>query len=230
MHDSQHNTVFSLAVLRGHRDLARAIVEICFAQFQPAEEAPMKSRYRLANQDEDDQSDSSDVPICKELVDDRFTIDNIGELSTKVKSETSPISLMNHEVSAWNYTRFVSPEKRITCGIDNRDIQTSDQRDVRCSLGTWSLITNDKTLFSFLLDLDIEWTDRLAKSLDGSSGIPSSSGYDFDLAIEYGRIDLLAEMIKHTGAGLDLASLVQKSEVKYREKPKYYQGLSVSHP
>jgi hypothetical protein len=35
-------------------------------------------------------------------------------------------------------------------------------------------------------------------------------------------------MIKHSGAGLELESLVKNSGIKYIEKPKFYQGLSVS--
>ncbi|KAF1964680.1 ankyrin [Bimuria novae-zelandiae CBS 107.79] len=212
--DEELNTVFGIAVLRGHWDLARALVDISYAQYQPPDEEPLKSRYRLGDEDGDDTSDMTDVPIHKELMDDKFMIDNIGELSTQVKSGVSPLG-------------FMADEKQIACGIDNRKINVADKGGYKCTLGTWSLITGDKALFSFLLDLDVEWTDRLANKLDGSSGIPSLSGFDFQLAIEYGRIELLAEMIKHTGAGIELESLVKNSGVKYREKPKYYQGLSV---
>lgn len=225
--DSRKNTVFALAVLRGHRDLARALVEICYAQYEPAEDEPTKPRYRLGSQD-DDESDSSDMPVYKELIDDRFTIENIGELSTKVKSDVSPHAFIQQQVTAWKYSKLMFPEKRMVCGIDGRDVQRPNQPDAWCDLVTWSIITNDKSLLSFLLDLDIEWADKMAKNLDGSSGVTLLSRVDFDMAIEYGRIELLAEMIKHTGAGLDLESLVQTSGVKYHEKPKYYQGLSVS--
>lgn len=224
--DSQYNSVFSIAVLRGHRDLARALVEICFAQFQPSEEEPLKSRYRISEENEDDESVSSDVAVYKELIDDRFTIDNIGELSTQVKSDVSPLRFIALQVPAWVYTKYCFPEKRIVYGIDNREVDIA-ARGNTCDLGTWSLITNDKSLFTFLLDLEVDWADRLATQLDGSSGMPSFSGFEFQVAIEYGRIELLAEMIKHTGAGLELESLVKQSDVKYREKPKYYQGLSV---
>ena len=228
--DGQYNSLFGIAVLRGHHELARALVEICFAQFQPSEEEPLKSRYRLVENDEDGESistDTSDVPVYKELIDDRFTIDNIGELSTQVKSKVSPLLFIAQEIPAWNYLRHMVPEKRIVYGIDNREVDIEAKGSSRCDPGTWSIITNDKPLFTFLLDLEVDWADRLAKQLDGSLGIPSFSGFEFQVAIEYGRIELLGEMIKHTGAGLELESLVKQSSIKYREKPKYYQGLSV---
>ncbi|KAJ4358642.1 uncharacterized protein N0V89_003226 [Didymosphaeria variabile] len=226
--DGEFNSIFGITILRGHRDLARALVEICYAQYQPpGEDDVKKSRYRLANDDEDDESETSDVALYEEIVDDKFTIENIGELSTQVKSRVSPLSFMAASVQTWNYVKYFLPEMQITCGIDNRKIDIPGRIDSTCFIGTWAVITNDKSLFSFLLDLDVEWTDRLAKRLDGSSGIPSFSGFDFKFAIEYGRTELLADMIKHSGAGIELESLVKNSGVKYREKPKYYQGLSV---
>lgn len=67
----------------------------------------------------------------------------------------------------------------------------------------------------------------MAYRLDRSSGIPTFSESEFLLAISFGRTELVAEMIKHTGAGLALESLAESAGVKQREKPKYYQGLSV---
>lgn len=222
--DRDYNSPFGLAVLRGHHDLARAIVEISFAQYQPAEEDQPKS-YRIADEEDDDMCDVDDVAVYSEIVDDKFTIENIGEVATQVKSKVSPIAYMSWAPPIGKYAEHFLPEKKFTCGVDDREINGGTGS---ISLQSWAIITKDKTLFSFLLDLDVEWTDRLAKKIDGSSGIPSFAEADFELAIEYGRTELLAEMIKHGGAGMQLSSLVKKSGVKYREKPKYYQGLSVS--
>jgi hypothetical protein len=215
---------FGIAVLRGHHDVARAIVEISFAQYQPPNEDQLKT-YRISDEDDDDLSDSEDVAVFSEIVDDKFTIENIGEVATQVKSKTSPLAFMSWALPIGKYAQHLLQDKKFKCGVDNRDIKAGDGH---LGLQSWAITTNDKELFSFLLDLDVEWTDRLAKNLDGSSGIPSFTDADFELAIEYGRIELLAEMIKHSGAGMQLSSLVQKSGVKYREKSRYYQGLSVS--
>jgi len=224
--DRHGHTVFTIAVLRGHWDLARALVEICYAQFEPEKEEESKTRYRLAETDgsDDEDGDSNNVPVFEEIVDDKFTIENIGELSTQVKSKVSPIAFISWTSATWEYKNFCQPDKVITCGIDNREVKSTEHS----TLLSWSLITNDKALFNFLLELEIQWTDLLAKKLDNSVGIPSFSGFDFDLAIQYGRVELLAEMIKHSGVGIELQSFVKKSGVKLQEKPKYYQGLSVS--
>ena len=214
---------FGLAVLRGHYDVARAIAEIAFVQYQPPGEDQPRT-YRIDDEDIDDESDSNDVAVLSEIVDDKFTIENIGEVATQVKSSISPLAFISRTLPMGRYTKYFFPDKKLTCGLDDREI---DGGKHSLSLQSWAIVTNDKTLFSFLLDLDIEWTDRLAKTIDGSSSIPSFAESDFELAVEYGRIELLAEMIKHGGAGMELSSLVKKSGVKYREKPKYYQGLSV---
>jgi hypothetical protein len=219
---------FSIAVLRGHRDLARALVEISYAQYQPPEQDKPK-RYRLANEaeeeDEDeDMSDGENVGILEEIVDDKFTIENIGELPTQVKSEITPLRFMTFSCPAWDYAKMFHPDKQYTYGLDKEIIHGTGTVDLQ----SWSITTNDRSLFMFMLDLDIEWTDRLAK-MDGSSGIPSLSTSDFNLAMKYGRVDFLVEMIKHFGAGMELESLVKQSGVKFLdpEKNKYYQGLSV---
>jgi hypothetical protein len=222
--DGLGQSPFSLAVLRGHFEVARAIVEISFAQYQPPEEEQPKT-YRIGDDDDDNASESSDVPVYSEITDDKFTIENIGEVATQVKSKISPLAFMSWPSPVGKYAEYFLADKKLTCGTDNREI---DDMNNSVTLQSWAIAANDKSLFSLLLDLDVEWTDRLAKNIDGSSGIPSFSETDFELAIAYGRIDLLAEMIKHGGAGMELASLVKKSGVKYREKPKYYQGLSVS--
>lgn len=247
-------TPFSLAVLRNHLGLARAIVEISDAQYESPEEEEPKTRYRLNNEDDDDESDTSDVPIYREIIDEQFTIDNIGELSSKVKSDVTPIACISGQVPVGKWAEVMLPDRETKWTGDRPEIKRHPY--LAHSLQGWAIINDDKDLFAFLLDLDVEWTDRLAKKLgnpslvteffdldkfianawenrltrllDDSSGIPTFSDAEFSLAIKYGRIEKLAEMIKHGGAGMKLESLVQKSGVKYKEKPKYYQGLSVS--
>ncbi len=50
---------------------------------------------------------------------------------------------------------------------------------------------------------------------------------DFRRAIELGRTELLAEIIRRTGAGLPLEELVKGTGVEIKEKPRFYQGLTV---
>lgn len=210
--DVEGNNVFGIAVLRGHHDLARALVEISFAQYDPSEEAPTRTRYRISSE--------CGFAIDTLVDDDKFTIDNIGELSTQVKSKVSPLDFMICGFRVEEFVQYIHPEEVYPKRLKPRSRYWTPME--------WSVATNDKSLYAFLFDLVVEWTDRLAHKLDGSAGIPSINPSHFMTAVQEGRIELLAEMIKHTGAGLELESLVNKSEVKYRETPKYYQGLSVS--
>ncbi|KAF2738451.1 ankyrin [Polyplosphaeria fusca] len=229
--DKSSQSPFHLAVLRGHLDVAKAIIEISFAQYHPNDEKPA-TRYRIDSDDVDEYdsdseneanpNDSQDIPVLREIVDDKFTLENIGDVSTQVKSKTSPLTFLGFSCSCWEYQRFCGT-KILTYGEQDREIKRSGSMD----LTTWAITTGDKNLFTFMLDLETEWTDRLDKTNGESQSPPSTTDFDFKLAIKYGRLDILAEMIRRTGAGLELEALVRKSGVKYVEKPKYYQGLSV---
>lgn len=45
-----------------------------------------------ADEGEDNMSDTSDIPVYKELVDDKFTVENIGEVSTQVRRSWCTLS------------------------------------------------------------------------------------------------------------------------------------------
>ncbi|KAF2192505.1 ankyrin repeat protein [Zopfia rhizophila CBS 207.26] len=228
--DINDQSPFSLAVLRGHLDVARAIVEISYAQYQPVEEKE-KARYRMGNEmenydedsEDDDASDSSEIPVYRQIIDEKFTIENIGEVSMQVKSRTSPLSFIGWTCTAWSYAAIFMPDQKFAYGEDNRTIT----RTGRLPLLRWSITTNDMNLFNFCLDLESEWTTRMTNKEDGCLATPSLSDEDFHSAIKYGRLEMLAKMIQHTGAGMKLESLVKRSGVKFQEKPKFYQGLSV---
>lgn len=224
--DSIGCSTFGIAVMRGHLDLARALVEISFGQYQPdVEETP--KRYRLAEQNDDD-SENSDVDISEDEVNDKFTVENVGEIA-EAKSDTSPISFMGFGFPVNHYAEEFAPDKKyFTYGGDDIKIEVNDNLDME----TYAITMNDKTLFSFMIDLKVEWTDRMYESdksdkSDESSPMISFAYSDFELAIIYGRVEILEEMIKHGGSGMQLESLVKTSGVKFDEKPKYYQGLSV---
>ncbi|OCK80768.1 ankyrin repeat protein [Lepidopterella palustris CBS 459.81] len=226
--DSHKFTPFSIAVLRGHLDLAKVILEITQAQYKP-KETKGKERYNMASEDsdydesdmEDDDRDGGELHVRKEIVDDQFTIDNIGEISTQVKSHTTALDVLGWHCPVGKYAKEFFGDRQYTCGSTGRPINA----EVADSLVQFSILANDMDLFTFLLNLKIEYTRRFSK--DGSTNIPSFSTDAFEYAIRLGRLPMLAAMIKHTGAGMALEALVKKSGVKIEEKPKYYQGLSV---
>ncbi len=106
VYDQRRNNPFSIALSRGHYDVAKGILEIVKAQYAP-EEKP-KTRYRMQAADEDseysdDNSECSEESgssadtnprIHSQIVDAQFTIENIGQVSMKVNSRTKPLEVV----------------------------------------------------------------------------------------------------------------------------------------
>lgn len=95
--DASNFSPFSIAVLRKHFDIAKAILEIAQAQYAP-EEKTGHSKYSLQPTDSDDDSSANDdddaIQIYSEIVGDRFTVENIGEVQNQVKSNVEPLQLI----------------------------------------------------------------------------------------------------------------------------------------
>lgn len=91
---------FSIAVLQQHFDLAKAILEIAQAQYAP-EEKTGRSKYSLTDRDYDDEEDESDagdadeIRLFHEFVDDKFTVENIGEVQNQVKSRHTALDVLS---------------------------------------------------------------------------------------------------------------------------------------
>lgn len=190
--DPKGNNPFSLAFLRGHFDASKAILEIAQAQWAPTDES--KTRYKMTGDDEDScedsEAESDDNPeIYEEIVDDQFTIDNIGQVSMQVKSD----------VLATNFLNWPPP----TFTMRHGKIEESNGRE---SLLNFALRTNDMERFKLLVDMDIHFTNQKPDSKDESE---SSRFYafpeaQFQYAVKLGRIDMLTDVIKRTGAGIPL--------------------------
>ncbi|KAF2202189.1 ankyrin repeat protein [Delitschia confertaspora ATCC 74209] len=235
--DDQKYTPFSLAVLRGHFDVATTIVQIAFAQYQCKGKRP-KEMYKMISNGDDDYSDEGseesrsdddeddfhprNIQVHKEIIDHKFTIENVGELSTQVKSDVSPLKLMELPCNVSGYWRIIR-NRTLQGGIESPKSETA----YPTTLVSWAIATNDMPTFTFLLKLNQEWTRKLHSLDEVSSAIPKISDADFESAMSLGRLQMLTEMIKLTGAGMELESLVKSSKVKLEETPKFYQGLSV---
>ena len=220
--DSNGFSPFSIAALRGHYEVAQKIVEICLTQYHKDDGISSSKRWTMNRGDDDEEyySDDSDsdyegrgahehLPIFSELVSDKFTVDNLGEVATMVKSDVLPITMIE-----WD------------CKASRLQTAAGENDDSRYSLLEYSVRADKSALFKFLMDLGAEQQNLLAKYED------DPRCYDvgvtvFRVAIEFGRIDFLGEMIKSTGVGIPLTELVKDSGVEMKVKPKYYQGLSV---
>ena len=227
-HDDRGMSPFSIAVLRGHLNIAKAILEIARAQYEPEGEVK-RERYSIVNHQElsdysdDDGSVASDdngIQVYREIVDDQFTIENIGEVSLKVQSRITPLQCLkwSADISSLAIKGKVSPKPDTSIEFDKIG---------RISLFAYAILVNDLKLFKFLLDLGEEYTHTGEDDATTSSHFFDFSVVDLEMAIEFGRTQHLAEIMKRTGCGIPLEQLVKKSGVEIKEKPKYYQGLYV---
>jgi len=198
----------SIAVIRGHYDLAKGVFEIAHAQYQPTEPVG-RTRYTMttADSDEEDDEDDDGPHVYSEIIDDRFTIENIGELSAQVKSNvpaTDPIY--------WQYAAFSLGESQYPASATER--LGGDASTV--NLVMYAIARNDLKLLDWLLALEP------SPAFGQISGSP-----ELRFAMEHASIPALSKLLSTVGAGLQLDDLVKKSGIELKEKPKYYQGLSV---
>ncbi|KAK3341505.1 hypothetical protein B0T25DRAFT_344013 [Lasiosphaeria hispida] len=208
--DGNKNTPFSLAFFRGHFSVAKAILEIVQAQYSPADKP--KTRYRMDGEedysDEGDSEDdeSSEPRIYSELVGGEFTIEDVGKVSMKVDSRAKPLEFA----------------MRLCGSID------SDDESTRATSPLEQVIrANDIKALKFLLDLGEHYSSQKIDAEDETSAFYLFPDSCFTLAVQLGRTELLAEIIRRTGAGLPLENLVKETGIELKDKPKYYQGLTV---
>jgi ankyrin repeat protein len=222
--DTLSNTPFSIAILRGHLDLAETILDIIQAQYVPGK--PEMSYTMNGGSDdsdsEDDVDDDERIQLYERLpasVRNQFTIDDIGEISTLVKSDVSPLKALHqiHRIHQF-------------CKDEPNEAEPFLKRNAFYppTLLGYAIHTDNLELLTALLDAgdkyqhigdeDEEDANRTANTL---------SPAEFKYAIALGRVKLLSEVIKRTGSGLPLDDLVQKSGVEIKETPKYYTGLSI---
>jgi hypothetical protein len=210
--DSNGFSPFSIAVLRGHRDLARKILDICIAQYQKDDNKGQLQRWQMIT--ENDDGDSSDdgngpvLPIFSQFISDKFTVDNLGEVSNIVKSSVIPLTMINWKCDA------------------ARLLQTNAYTGSHRTLIEHAVYTDDIGLLKFIIEIGTEQQKLLAEE-DYDQKCFTIDPDVFNSAISLGRTSMLAEMIESSGVGIPLNDLVQKSGVEIKIKPRYYQGLTV---
>lgn len=211
--NDRSNSPFSLAYMRGHLDVAKAILEIAQAQYV-AEETPV-TRFRMQTseedeEDEDESSNDDDEPrIYGQIIDEQFTIDNIGQVSMQVRSRVKPLKMLD-----WVFPALCSEN-----GKDKFYGGRTILEHVICN--------DDRKGLKYYHDLTVYFSGRDEDKNDESNHFIAFPQSAFWSAVEQGRIGILADMIKWAGAGLPLEELVKKTGVELREKPRYYQGLTV---
>ncbi|KAK8027172.1 Ankyrin repeat protein [Apiospora marii] len=215
--DEPGNTPFSLAFLKGHYDVAKAILEIVQAQWAPTDEGNV--RYKMAHDNDeecgegsDEESEAAEPELFKEIIDGDFTIENIGQVSMQVRSN----------VLAADFLHWTAP----TFDFDGAKVEGCHDRE---SLLHLAMRKNDLDRFNRLVDMGIHFTNQRPHSPhdDETSRTYTFPAADFLSAIKLGRVDMLSSIIGRTGAGMPLEHLVKTSGVNLQVKPRYYQGLTV---
>lgn len=228
-------STFHICVLRGHHEAVRLVLEISRIQYAPAGKTG-KTRYTLNGSGCDDDgslNEDGDIEIHAEIVDDQFTIDNIGEIHFQVKSQTTPLSFLQFScpLSTQSETGALDLLSRM---LADTACESSDLPELSLSRGPNNLFQlaiyrNDLKLLSFLIDLA---EDQAARKLPGSDERDKANFFefaraDFVYALRFGQPDLLSEITRRTGADIPLNALIKISGVEVKEPPKFYQGLSV---
>jgi ankyrin repeat protein len=237
---------FSLAVVRGHKELASTILEIAAVQYKPNEGEQYRFRLRGAEDDEEDytdqesDADSDDPKILAQIIDEKFTIDDITALADTVKSKISPLTMLAWKAEFWRVAdgkpqdKEYPPSTTILYSQQNferyswayfHEMLQSARRAGQVSISRHAITTNDLHLLRFLLRTGMDLMARKAEGDD--TMIYQLSGNDFEYAIKLGRTEIVGEIISKTGAGVPLQKMVQASGVVLKDKPRYYQGLSV---
>ncbi|KPM38970.1 hypothetical protein AK830_g7594 [Neonectria ditissima] len=220
--DEIGNTPFSVAFSRRNFEAARAVLEIVKAQWSPPDKE--KVRFKMETRDEDDEeysdedsddagTEDSEPRIVSERVGQQFTMDNIGQVSMQVKSHTKPLDVITAAVPRFKYDngKIISKGSKRTLFIHVMD-------------------TDDTLGLKALLDMAQYYSSQKFEGDDdeeSSSQNFTFSQDEFRWAVENGKAQQLALIIKRTGAGIPLDHLVKKSGVEVKRKPRFYQGLTV---
>ena len=206
---------------KGYYEVAWGILEIAQAQYSP----PTKENklYQLGmggDPDSDSDSDSEgsesdgnhEPRVVSKTLDDNFTVDNVGEVSMLVKSKVTAFDFLN-----WNTRTF-----ELKNGVP--DLSTCS----RSSPWGFSPHNDDITAFGPFLDMCTHFAWEKSEAVPGLDHVSSAPGEsDFREIVERGKVKMLKEVIRRTGAGLPLDDLVKKSGVEVKTKPRQYEGLSV---
>ncbi|KAL2833986.1 ankyrin repeat-containing domain protein [Aspergillus pseudoustus] len=210
--DTRGYSAFTIAVLRGHLDVADAILAIAAAQYKPAEEP--KARYHMPRYESDDDAstasdiiESHDVQLQKEVIEPQFTIENVGQIQTEAESKTNPVSILDEE-----------------CDL-NLFLKGPTEEAITTLVG-YAIWTDDTKLLNFLITRGQQLNERFPEDPDEFEpyGVYDT---DFLMAIRLGRLHCVEILIRRTGAGLDLDVLIEENEIEAIETPGQYRGLSV---
>jgi ankyrin repeat protein len=229
--DGLGNSPFSVAILRGHLDMAMTILAIASAQYVP-EKKDRSYEMDDSGDGEDSEYDgagsesggeSRAIMLHERLppsVRNQFTIDDIGQLSLLVQSQRSPLTLLRGYPPV---RKFVESGCCIPSTNGEQPPPTVD------SLLQYAMFRNDKDLFLTLLNAMMKYeAEDNAKKGDPTPKRFTMVLAEFTYALQLGRFDFLSEMMKRTGVGIPFDQLIKLSGGAVPEKKStQYEGLTI---
>ena len=252
MYDAAGFSPFAIAVLREHLQLARDILEIATVQHKPKKDEA-RYRYLLEKPEDDEDSDQEsnnpdDVPISSRLVDAQYTINDIAALADTAESHVSPLNMLkwssqvyrmlgsledyrkssqsavkpNFELSQWDSGY---KEKYAQGHVAN--VMARHNNGDENTLWEYAIRRGDIRLFRFLQECGENLVQREESDESDGAKIFEAPGGTFDAAMRYSRSEMAGELIKRDGNRLPLLKFVERAGAEMKEKPKYYQGLTV---
>ncbi|KAJ5757194.1 uncharacterized protein N7511_007376 [Penicillium nucicola] len=226
--DSRGMSCLSIAIMRGHLETAKAILQILRAQLKVQEPRGSKQkRFEMAVDDEssdmDEDEDDDRLNIVGDEVDDTFTHDNVGEDASQVESDVTPFQAFTKNFDAFLFLDALPPKHLCRIVPDSGAYWGSQEGAKINSFVKYAIYKNDLPLLDYLLEIGKD----IAQNNPRGKLVYSVSSDEFQLAIGLGRIDCLSKLIQSTGAGLPLAKLSQDCGVEARKEHQYYPGLSI---
>ncbi|CAG8242404.1 unnamed protein product [Penicillium salamii] len=207
----------TISILRGHLDLAKSILEIIGQQYKP-KESRGQVRFEIAtDESSDDDDDDDNLNIIGDTVDETFTHENVGEVTTHVESEMTPLMALQATFKASPFLEQYRLKNHVESTPNGGRALVSVNSLIR-----YSIYTNDLAMVNWLLE-----TGQKLASEDPLEHKYWIEDDDLKLAISLGRTEFLAKLIQHSGVGLPLAKLSADSGVETTKEPRYYQGLSI---
>ncbi|KAJ5290060.1 uncharacterized protein N7443_010313 [Penicillium atrosanguineum] len=222
--DELGSSCLSLLILRSHLTVAKVVIHILRVQYEGKKpEAPV----RLEIDSDADSSDDENLNLVSHEVDDQFTFENIGEVTTQVKSNVLPIGALQRSCDAFLFLDNHSSTVHEWKFFSSYPSQKYNSASMKVNtLMKYAIIKNDLALLDFLLVASRECSN-MCPDEDESEYSRETSCQEFQLAMVLGHNDCLAKLIRFKAVGLPLAKLSENSGVRVHKEPGYYQGLSI---
>lgn len=257
--DSNDVSPFSLAVYRGHASLAKIILDIAQAQYRPRDTAETRTRYAI-DSDSDGESDEDDqLNIRSELLDENYTIADIGALAGTIKSKIPAMEILCWSTQIWRFSDKPEPEAKSDLfmtseGQIDQSCRWESHLDARSNFNrAWNeRISLSGSLLHYAMAKESLELVRFLLQCGNDNALSENpldqkeftiDARDWISAVERGNPQILAELIRVTGAGMPLEYLAKQTGVEEDEKPKvsllapilsqlltqiqYYQGLKI---